>query len=120
MTPSPDSPGAPPVLLQFLVMGRSHSDEDHRIKGMDGPYSKEPSIYLKVYLRVVVKLKNVTREGKGMGRRIRRAQRKHRCYSLPHPHGSAGSTQAVPHPHLTAEATLQTPTPVPEGNFSYL
>lgn len=119
--PFTDMPGAPPVLLWFLVMDRSHSNKDQHLKGMDGPCSKEPSkIYLKVYLRVVVKLKTSAREGKGIERNIRRAQRKHQRYSLPHSHRSASSTRAVPHPHLTTKATLQTPTPIPEGNFGYL
>lgn len=123
MTPSPDSPGAPPVLPQFLVMGRSHPNEDHGME-QDGwsLLQRTIKIYLKVYLRVVVKLKTAACEGKGVGRRIRRAQSKHRRFSLPRPRRSAGSRRAVPHPHLTAVsvATLRTPTPIPEGNFGYL
>lgn len=86
---------APLVLLQFVVMGRMHSEEDHHVE--DGWFllQRTIKIHLRAYLRVVVKLQNISTRWEG---EVEDQQSTKTSVLLPHFHTSTISTRVVPHP----------------------
>lgn len=76
-------------------------------------------IYLKVYLRVVVKLKTAACEGKGVGRRIRRAQKQTPAFlAAPSPQVSWQQMGCpTPPPHHRVGGHVADPNPDTGGKF---